>query len=150
MENNKEMEVSLEERVLELESNLTQSEDKYLRLYAEFENYKKRVAKEKSELITNTKNNMLSSILDIDNELSIAYNNLNGESKEGVLLIINKMESVLKSNNIEVVQTDVYDSEIHEVIGVNSKENEEILAVVSKGYSIDGKIVRYPKIILGK
>ena len=150
MENNKEMEVSLEERVLELESNLTQSEDKYLRLYAEFENYKKRVSKEKSELITNTKNNMLSSILDIDNELSIAYNNLNGESKEGVLLIINKMESVLKSNNIEVVQTDVYDSEIHEVIGVNSKENEEILAVVSKGYSIDGKIVRYPKIILGK
>ena len=150
MENNKEMEVSLEERVLELESNLTQSEDKYLRLYAEFENYKKRVAKEKSELITNTKNNMLSSILDIDNELSIAYNNLSGESKEGVLLIINKMESILKSNNIEVVQTDIYDSEIHEVIGVNSKENEEILAVVSKGYSIDGKIVRYPKIILGK
>lgn len=146
----KEMEVSLEERVLELESNLTQSEDRYLRLYAEFENYKKRVAKEKSELITNTKNNMLSSILDIDNELSIAYNNLSGESKEGVLLIINKMESILKSNNIEVVQTDMYDSEVHEVIGVNSKDNEEILAVVSKGYSIDGKIVRYPKIILGK
>lgn len=147
---NKEIQVSMEERVNELESKLQESEDKFLRLYADFENYKKRVAKEKLDLVSNTKNNMLSVILDIDNDLSIAINTLDDSSKEGVILISKKLESVLKSNNVETIQTDVYDSDIHEVIGVNSKDNNEILAVVSKGYSIDGKVVRHPKIILGR
>lgn len=150
MQNNKEMELSLEERLIELEGKLVESEDKFLRLYADFENYKKRVSKEKIDLVTNTKNNMLSTILDIDNDLSIAVNNLDNSAKEGVSLIIKKMEALLVSNNVESIQTETYDSEIHEVIGVNSKDNNEILAVVSKGYSIDGKIVRHPKIILGK
>jgi molecular chaperone GrpE len=133
----------------DISDRLKESEDKYLRLFADFENYKKRVIKDKQDIVINTKNNMLSSILDIDNDLSIAMKSVSDEVKDGILIISKKLDVFLKSQNVETIQTDKYDEDLHDVIGLNSKDNTNIFAVVSKGYTIDNKVVRHPKIILG-
>ena len=124
------------------------SKDSYMRLYAEFENYKKRVQKEKDELIINTKAKMLNSILDLDSDLHIAKKSI-GES-EGINIILNKVHNFLKNQGIEEIQTETYDSDLHEVVSMLETGEEKIIDVVSKGYSINGKPFRYPKIILSK
>ena len=135
----------------ELSEKLTQSEDKYVRLYAEFDNYKRRTMKDKEELVVNTKVKMLSSILDMDNDLSIAIKSVKSEeAKEGLSLITQKLDNFLKSQGVEVIQTETYDDEIHEVISVMEIGESKIIDVISKGYSLNGKPFRYPKIILGK
>ena len=94
----------------ELRDKLSESEDKYIRLYAEFENYKRRVQKEKEELKNNTKVSVISSILDMDNDISIAIKSIKDpETKAGVELIAQKVEKFLSSQGIESIQTDTYD-----------------------------------------
>lgn len=131
----------------EVDSIKNELNDKYLRLMADFENYKKRVNKEKEEIRINTKTNMLSSILDIDSDLAIAKKNI---EDEGVNLIISKIESFLKTQGVTTIQTDKYDPDLHEVISVLEIGEEKIIDVISKGYEIGGKPFRYPKIVLGK
>jgi molecular chaperone GrpE len=124
------------------------SKDSYMRLYAEFENYKKRAQKEKDELVLNTKAKMLNSILDLDNDLHIAKKSI-GES-EGINIILNKLHNFLKNQGVEEIQTDKYDSDLHEVVSMLETGEEKIIDVVSKGYTINGKPFRYPKVILSK
>lgn len=145
------MEQNIEEKSLSIEEKLAQSEDKYIRLYAEFENYKKRVVKEKEEIKNNTKITMLTSILEMDNDLSIAIKNIKDASaKKGVKLIIGKLDNFLKSQGIESIQTKKYDEDLHEVVGVVNNGEEKIVEVISKGYTLYGKPFKYPKIILSK
>lgn len=135
----------------ELSEKLAQSEDKYVRLYAEFDNYKRRTMKDKEELVVNTKVKMLSSILDMDNDLSIAIKSVKSEeAKEGLNLITQKLDNFLKSQGVEIIQTENYDDELHEVISVMEIGETKVIDVISKGYSLNGKPFRYPKIILGK
>jgi len=122
--------------------------DQYLRLYADFENYKKRIQKEKEELVLNTKTKSLNVVLDLDNDLHIARKSI-GES-DGINMILNKVNTFLKSQGIEEIQTESYDSDLHEVVSVLETGEEKVIDVVSKGYSINGKPFRYPKIILSK
>lgn len=134
-----------------LQKALEESQNKYLLLYADFDNYKRRVAKEKEELVTNTKVKTLTSILDMDNDLTYAIKSVKSdEAKSGLELISNKLESYLKSQGIETIQTSEYDEDLHEVIQVMEIGEKKIIDVVSKGYSLNGKPFRYPKIILGK
>jgi molecular chaperone GrpE len=132
-----------------LEKELQESNDKYIRLAAEFENYKKRVQKDKEELVSNTKVKMLQSILDMDNDLNFAIKS-SPELGEGVKLIVSKLETFLKSQGIETIQTDNYDEDLHEVISVLPADETKVIDVVGKGYTLNGKPFRYPKIILGK
>lgn len=132
-----------------LEEQLKESSDKYLRLAADFENYKKRVQKEKEDLISNTKVKMLQSILDMDNDLNFVVKS-SPELGDGVKLIISKLDIFLKSQGIETIQTNEYDEDLHEVITVLQSDDTKIIDVVSKGYTLNGKPFRYPKIILGK
>jgi molecular chaperone GrpE len=137
--------------IAELNEKLQQSEEKYLRLYAEFENYRKRVQKDKEEIAVNTKVKMLTSILDMDNDLSFAIKSVKStEAQDGLRLISSKLETFLKSQGIEEIQTETYDDELHEVISVMPSEEEKIIDVVSKGYTLNDKPFRYPKIILGR
>jgi molecular chaperone GrpE len=134
-----------------LVEKLAEAEDKYVRLYAEFENYKRRVQKDKEEIRFNTKVNMVSPILDMDNDVAIAIKNIKDESaKEGVQLIAQKLENFLKSQGIETIQTETYDDELHEVISVVPTGKSEVIDVVSKGYMLNGKPFRHPKIVIGK
>lgn len=135
----------------EIENKISELEDKYIRIYSDFENYKKRIIKEKEEIVINTKISMLSSILDVDNDINIAIKNIKDEeSKEGVKLIANKITNFLKTHGIEEIQTNTYDEELHDVISVINNSKNEIVEVISKGYTLNGKPFRYPKIILGK
>ena len=122
--------------------------DKYYRLYADFDNYKRRAQKEKEDLILDTKTKSLSTILDLDNDLYIAKKNM--PDSEGLNLILNKVQTSLKSHGIEEIQTDEYDSDLHEVISIIETGESKIIDIVSKGYKINGKPFRYPKIILSK
>ena len=138
-------EVSLNELMEEYTE--LKSKDSNLRLAAEFENYKKRVAKEKEELTNNTKVKMLTAILDMDSDISIAMKSI---EDDGVKLIASKLDKFLKDQGIETIQTETYDQELHEVISVLEVGEQKVVDVISKGYTLNGKPFRYPKIILGK
>lgn len=141
---------SCKETISNLKSQLSESNDKYLRSVADLENYKKRVQKEKEELRDHTKVSVISSILDMDSDLSIALKNIKDEeSKKGVELIISKMEKFLKSHGIESIQTNNYDADIHEVVTIVNQGSTKIIDVINKGYTLNGKPFRYPKVILG-
>lgn len=153
LDSNEENVEVIEEKILlytqeEMDTIKKDSEDKYLRMLAEFDNYKKRVHKEKEDIRINTKTQMLSAILDIDSDLALAKKNI--KEDEGINLILNKLETFLRNQGVESIQTEKYDADLHEVISVIEIGEEKIIDVISKGYSIGGKPFRYPKIILGK
>lgn len=122
--------------------------DLYLRLYADFDNYKKRVIKDREDATVQIKINTISSILDLDNDLSLAKKNL--PESEGLNLIFQKLNNFLKSQGIEEIQTKTYDEDLHEVVSVIETGETKIIDVISKGYKIGEKPFRYPKIILSK
>jgi len=131
----------------ELQKQTINWEEKYLSLAAEFDNFRKRVSKEKEELVIKTKTSMIEPILQIDNDIAIATKH---STDPGIKLIVSKLETFLQSQGIQTVQTQTYDENIHEVINVVSLEQKGIIDVVSKGYSIGDKIIRYPKVVLSK
>lgn len=143
-------EVNLENELVKLKSQLSESENKYLLLYADFENYKKRVQKDKEELLTNTKVKMLQSILDMDNDIFYALKSTNVDDNSGIKLIAQKLETFLKSQGVESIQTETYDEDLHEVISVLEIGETKVIDVASKGYTLNGKPFRYPKIVLGR
>jgi len=154
MEENTKPEETIEnsiDPIEDLKLKLLESEDKYVRLFAEFDNYKKRVQKEKEDIKNNTKVSMISSILDMDSDISIAIKNIKDDvAREGVELIAQKLEKFLKNQGIESIQTETYDDELHEVISVVPTGKDEVIDVVSKGYMLNGKPFRHPKIVIGK
>lgn len=134
----------------DLNNKITESNDKYLRLYAEFENYKKRVQKEREEIKNSTKVNLMHSILDMDSDLNIASKNIkDDDSRKAIEMIISKVDRFLKSHDIESIQTNEYDCDLHEVVSVINPGGTKIIDVVSKGYKINGSPFKYPKVILG-
>jgi len=122
--------------------------ERYLLLAADFENYKKRIRKEKEELIVNTKTKLLSSILDLDSDISIALKQ--EKENEGLKLMQSKIETFLNSQGVKSIQTEVYDADLHEVVSILEIGEEKVIDVISKGYSLNDQPFRYPKIILGK
>lgn len=121
--------------------------DLYIRLLAEFDNYKKRVSKEKSDLKEEVRKSVLSSILELDNELFLASKIVENES---IKVFSEKLKSFLSKSGIEEISLNEYDPDIHEVISVVQTGETKILDVISKGYYMDGKIIKYPKIVLSK
>jgi len=121
--------------------------DLYLRLSAEFDNFRKRVQKEKEDLVISTKTAMIEPILDLDNDLSIAAKHSNDP---GISLIISKLDKFLQNQGIQTVQTDTYDENLHEVVAITQTGSKKIHEVASKGYMIGDKIIRYPKIVLSE
>jgi molecular chaperone GrpE (heat shock protein) len=83
----------------------------------------------------------------MDNDISIALKNT---KDEGVKLIASKLSNFLKSNGIEEIQTEIYDEDLHEVISILPGETNKIIDVVTKGYTLNGKPFRYPKIVISK
>lgn len=124
------------------------SDEKYLRLAAEFDNYKRRIQREKDEIRSTTKTMMLSAILDLDSDLSIAVKQ--DKQNSGLNLMINKIAKFLSQQGVESIQTETYDPDLHEVISILEIGEEKVVDVVSKGYTLNDKPFRFPKIILGK
>lgn len=135
----------------EVEEIKSEMNDKYIRLLAEFENYKKRSKKEKDDIKSTNTIEVLNSILDLDNDLSISIKQIkNKEAKEGIKLMLSKIEKFLNIYGIKSIQTIKYDADLHEVISIIETGKTKIVDVVSKGYLLNDKPFKYPKIILSK
>ena len=140
---------------------IEEQKDKYLRLYAEFDNYGKRTMKEKAELILNGGEKSISSILPIVDDFERALKNMETATdvaavKEGVELIYNKFMSVLGQNGVKVIETkeQPLDTDYHEAIAVIPAPNEalkgKILDCVQTGYILNDKVIRHAKVVVGE
>ncbi|MFJ1321566.1 nucleotide exchange factor GrpE [Capnocytophaga canis] len=144
-----------------IEEELAKEKDKFLRLFAEFENYKKRTTRERVELFKTAGQDILSSMLPVIDDFDRALVEISkSEDKnmlKGVELIYNKLINTLKSKGLEKVEVapnDVFDSEIHDAItqipALTEDMKGKIIDVVEKGYKLGDKIIRYPKVVVGQ
>lgn len=135
--------------------------DKYLRLAAEFDNYRKRSLKEKAELILNGAEKTIASVLPVVDDFERAIETINKSSdvdalKEGVELIYNKLISTLSQNGVKVIETNdsELNTDLHEAIAVLPMGDEEkkgkIVDCVQKGYTLNDKVIRHAKVVVAE
>ena len=151
-----------EEKELEkLRAELEESKDKYLRKVAEFENAKRRNAKERIELIQTAGKEVITDLLDVLDDCDRAQKQLEssndpGEIKEGVLLVFNKLRSILQAKGLKPMETlnQEFNPDLHEAITEIPAPKEElknkVLDEIMKGYYLNDKIIRYAKVVVGK
>lgn len=135
--------------------------DKYLRLYSDFDNFRKRTIKEKADIISLATSDLMKELLPIVDDFERAISN-NDKSedlkglKEGFDLIYNKLFNNLKSKGLEVVEAQgaPFDPEIHEAITNIPASSDDmkgkVMDVVEKGYNLKGRSLRYPKVVVGQ
>ncbi|MGN6616659.1 MAG: nucleotide exchange factor GrpE [Ilyomonas sp.] len=153
--------VGNEDEVEKLNEQLKEQKDKYLRLMAEFENFRKRTAKERIELIQTASKDLMVSLLDVLDDMDRAEKQMKTDNdpkhiKEGVQLVFNKLRNTLQAKGLkpmESVQTD-FDVEKHEAITQIPAPTEDmegkVLDEVQKGYYLNDKIIRFAKVVVGK
>lgn len=140
---------------------IEEQKDKYLRLSAEFDNYRKRTMKEKAELILNGSEKSIGSILPIVDDFERALKNMETATdvaavREGVALIYNKFMSTLEKNGVKVIETkeQPLDTDYHEAIAVIPAPEEalkgKILDCVQTGYMLNDKVIRHAKVVVGE
>ena len=146
---------------INLEDQVKEEKDKFLRLFAEFENYKRRTPKERIELFSTASEEVMISLLpildDFDSASAEIEKDKDNESFKGVLLIKNKLFDSLKSKGlalIEVNKGDEFNADDHEAVTQIPAPNKEmegkIIDVIEKGYKLGEKVIRYPKVVIGK
>ncbi|MFD2541110.1 nucleotide exchange factor GrpE [Lacinutrix gracilariae] len=152
-------ELSVEEQ---LQGELQQEKDKFLRLFAEFENYKKRTSKERIELFKTASQDVMVSLLPIidDFERAITHIDEDKEAEElrkGVHLIYQKLLSTLEQKGLEAIKVekgDAFNADDHEAITQIPAPSEDlkgkVIDVVEKGYRLGEKVIRYPKVVIGQ
>jgi molecular chaperone GrpE len=135
--------------------------DKYLRLFAEFQNYKRRTAKEKMDIIQTAGRDVIKSILPVLDDFNRAKKAADDDESieafsEGVQLVYEKLHHTMKAQGLKVVESngEVFNADIHEAITEIPAPTEElkgkIIDTVESGYSLNDKIIRYPKVVIGK
>lgn len=151
-------ELSKEEQ---LQEELKLEKDKFLRLFAEFENYKRRTAKERIELFKTASQDVMLSLLPILDDFDRAYSEISKtkekELLKGVELINSKLKNTLKGKGLEEIELesgDVFNADIHEAITQIPAPSDDlkgkIVDVVEKGYKLGDKIIRFPKVVIGQ
>lgn len=144
-----------------LQVALDSEKDRYLRLFAEFENYKRRTSKERLELFKTAGQEVMQALLpildDFDRALVEIKKSKDVESFSGIELINNKFRETLKSKGLEVIAVkagDTFDADLHEAVTQIQAPSDDlkgkIVDVVEKGYNLGDKIIRYPKVVTGK
>lgn len=150
-------ELSIEDQLTE---ELGKEKDKFLRLFAEFENYKKRTTKERVELFKTAGQDVIQSLLPVLDDFDRALNEISKTQEKdlltGIELIRNKFKSTLNSKGlveVGVEKGDVFNADEHEAITQIPAPSDDlkgkIVDVVEKGYKLGDKIIRYPKVITG-
>ena len=145
----------------DIKESLENEKDKYLRLFAEFENFKKRTSKERIELFKTAGQDVITSLLpvldDFDRATSQLNENKSGKDFEGFILIKNKFLEIMKSNGLIDIETQIgdnFDAEVHEAISqitaIDKNQKGKIIDVIEKGFQLGEKIIRYPKVVVGK
>ncbi len=143
-----------------LRTELSAEKDKFLRLFAEFENYKKRTSKERMELFKTAGQEIMLALLpvldDFDRALAEMAKLEDKEMFKGVELISNKFKETLKSKGLEQIEVkpgDGFDAEVHDAItqipAPNKKLKGKIIDVVERGFKLGDRIIRHPKVVVG-
>ncbi len=150
----------VENQIIDLKTKLKEEEDKYLRLFAEFENYKKRTTKERIDLYKTAGQEVIGSLLPVLDDFSRAIRESkkmkNSDDFVGLELIFNKFNDILKTNgllDLEVQKGDSFDPELHEAISqikTDKKDSGKIIDIIEKGYKLGDKIIRFPKVVVGQ
>ena len=154
-------EEQLEKELEDAQAVIEEQKDKYLRLSTEFDNYRKRTMKEKAELILNGGEKSISSILPVIDDFERAIKTMETAKdvkavKEGVELIYNKFMAVMAQNGVKVIETkdQPLDTDYHEAIAVIPAPSEEqkgkILDCVQTGYTLNDKVIRHAKVVVGE
>ena len=143
----------------EVKKELKTEKEKFLRLFAEFENFKRRTAKERLELFSTASEEVMVALLPILDDFDRASNAIESENElvTGFVLIKNKLVDTLKSKGLsqfDVNIGDEFNADIHEAVtqidASNKKMKGKIIDIIEKGYQLGEKIIRYPKVVIGK
>ena len=154
-------EEKLQAEVEKLQAEQEEMKDKYLRLSAEFDNYRKRTLKEKAELILNGGEKAFKAILPVIDDMERALATMQKATdveavKEGVDLIYNKFIQILGQNGVQAIDTKEkeLDTDYHDAIAIIDAPTEElkgkILDCVETGYTLNDKVIRHAKVVVGK
>lgn len=147
------------DEIAELKAQILDQKDKYLRLLAEFENHKKRVAKEKLDWIQNASRDTMSALLPVLDDFDRALKSADAQGEtfpEGVVLIYNKLYNILHSRGLKPMESNgtSFDPEWHEAITEIPASDEsmkgKVIDTVEMGYLLNDKIIRYAKVVVGK
>ncbi len=154
-----EEEVEISE-VDKLTADLAEAKDKYLRLYSEFDNYRRRTAKEKLDLMLTAGEKIIAELIpvldDFERALKSADSKKEASVTEGLSLISQKLEKILQSQGLKVMETPEgtkFDPEIHEAItqipAPSKKLKGKIVDTIEKGYYLSEKVIRFAKVVTG-
>ena len=145
----------------QLENQLAGEKDKFMRLFAEFENYKKRTTKERIELFKTASQDVMVAMLPVLDDFERALSHIEEdkeaeELRKGVLLIYQKLMTTLEQKGltkIEINKGDTFDAEVHEAVTQIPAPSDDlkgkIIDVIEKGYKLGEKIIRFPKVVTG-
>ena len=150
---------TLKDQISDLNNQVSDEKDKFLRLFAEFENYRKRTSKERLDLFKTASHELMTALLPISDDMDRALLEFkkteNDDLVQGFELIYSKFNEILKSKGLtqmEVNKGDKFDAESHEAItqikADKSKNKGKIVDVIEKGYMLGDKILRYPKVVV--
>ena len=153
-------EAESQDPIARLEQELIQEKDKFTRLYAEFENFRRRTAKERIELIGTATGDLMKEILPVldDFERAVASNESADDIqavKDGFTLLQNKLSSLLGNKGLKALDSvgKDFDPDFHEAVAQipapSKKEKGKIIDVVERGYELNEKIIRHPKVVVG-
>ena len=151
---------NLQVKIDELSSSVEKEKNQFLRLFAEFENYKKRTSKERLELFKTASQDLVTALLpvldDFERALAEIKKSERNDQLQGIELIYNKLFDILQNQGLtklEVNEGDGFDAELHEAItqipAPKEKLKGKVIDVVGTGYKLGEKIIRYPKVVVG-
>lgn len=144
-----------------LQEEFEREKDRYLRLFAEFENYKKRTGRERIEMFKTASEDVIASLLPVLDDFERAIKEIEKEDDNshltGVQLINTKLRDTLRSKGLELISVkagDSFNADMHEAItqvpAPDAKLKGKIIDVVENGYTLGEKIIRYPKVVIGQ
>ena len=150
----------LEKKVAELENQVAKDKDDYIRLMAEFDNYRRRTSQEKLEMVsmasTETIKGLLPVLDDCERALQVLQKSEDSDAaKEGTELIYNKLMGYLKSKGLAVIDAlgQPFDTDVHEAVAQFPVQEEDkkgkVFDVVQTGYTLNGKVIRFAKVVVG-
>jgi molecular chaperone GrpE len=147
------------DRIKELEAKVAEANEKHLRLFSEFDNYRKRTTKERIELSKSASAEMITALLPVVDDLERASTLATAEAKgdaiaEGITLIYNKLKSILTQKGVEEIKAvgEVFDTDFHEAIthipAADKKQKGKVVEQVKKGYMLNGKVIRFAQVVV--
>jgi molecular chaperone GrpE len=153
--------VTNESDIEKLQSELNEMKDKFVRKVAEFENFRKRNAKEKIELIQTAGKEVITSLLEVLDDSSRAEKQMNStedvkQIREGVMLVFTKFKNILLSKGLKPMETlnEEFNPDLHEAIteipAPSDDKKGKVIDEIEKGYYLNDKIIRYAKVVVGK